>query len=139
MKASKSCRTLAAAIAAVMVMAVGAVAQTWDWGDTPGQSVAMLSGGTLTVGGTGDMAPFGGDDGNPPWQNYKNSITSVVISSGVTSIWYGAFDACSSLTTVTIPNTVTRIASSFANCVSLTSITIPNSVTKFEGGGWFGN
>ena len=136
MKASKSCRTLAAAIAAVMVMAVGAVAQTWDWGDTPGQSVAMLSGGTLTVGGTGDMAPF---DGDPPWQDYKNSITNVIINSGVTSIFYGAFDACSSLTTVTIPNTVTWIASSFYNCVSLTSITIPNSVTKFEGGSWFGN
>ena len=42
-----------------------------------------------------------------------------------------AFDDCSSLTSVTIPNSVTSIGSgAFRGCESLTSVTIPNSVTS---------
>ena len=48
----------------------------------------------------------------------------------VTSIGQHAFQYCSDLTSVTIPNSVTEIgANAFNNCSSLTSITIPNSVT----------
>ena len=44
-----------------------------------------------------------------------------------------AFYGCSSLTNVTIGNSVTTIGNNaFANCSSLTSITIPNSVTSIE-------
>ncbi len=43
-------------------------------------------------------------------------------------------EACSSLTSITIPNSVTSIGSgAFSGCSSLTSITIPNSVTSI---GW---
>lgn len=48
----------------------------------------------------------------------------------VTSIGSNAFRNCSSLTTVTIGNSVETIGSyAFSGCSSLTSITIPNSVT----------
>ncbi len=47
----------------------------------------------------------------------------------VTSIRYGAFEGCSGLTLVTIPNSVTSIGDyAFCGCDSLTSVTIPNSV-----------
>ena len=59
------------------------------------------------------------------------SLTSITIPDSVTSIGYHAFEDCTSLTSITIPNSVTSIGGyAFAYCSSLTSITIPNSVTS---------
>ena len=54
-----------------------------------------------------------------------SSLTSVVIPNSVTSIGYEAFYACDGLTSVEIPNSVTSIGSySFNDCDGLTSLTI---------------
>ncbi|MCQ2471537.1 MAG: leucine-rich repeat domain-containing protein [Clostridia bacterium] len=59
---------------------------------------------------------------------YYGKGGDVVIPDGVTGI-KGAFSNCSSITSVTIPKTVTNIgAKSFENCESLTSVVIPCSV-----------
>ncbi len=66
-----------------------------------------------------------------------SSLTSITIPDSVTSIGYEAFYDCSSLTSVTIGNSVTFIGgSAFQGCIGLTSITIPDSVT-FIGGSAF--
>ena len=68
--------------------------------------------------------------GNYAFENCSNLI-SVTIPNSVTSIGEYAFENCSSLPSVVIPNSVTSIGiSAFEGCSSLTSITIPNSVTS---------
>ena len=58
-------------------------------------------------------------------------LTSIIIPNGVTSIGGNAFSGCTSLTSIIIPDSVTSIGSAaFSNCTSLTSITIPSSVTS---------
>ena len=71
--------------------------------------------------------------------DYSGSVTipATVTYNGttysVTSIGYGAFDPCSSLTNINIPNSVTNICSyAFRGCSSLTAINIPNSVTSIQ-------
>ena len=80
--------------------------------------------------GTGAMTSYSFFS-SAPWFSYRESIKSLVIENGVTSIGYGAFFGCSGLTSITIPFSVTSIGSSaFSGCSGLTSITIPSSVTE---------
>ena len=66
------------------------------------------------------------------------SLTSVTIPDSVTSIGEGAFDDCTSLTNVTIPDSVTSIGRfAFYGCRSLTSVTIPDSVTSIGGSAFY--
>ena len=59
-----------------------------------------------------------------------SSVTYSGTTYSVTSIGYYAFDDCTGLTSVTIPNSVTSIGNgAFYECSGLTSVTIPNSVT----------
>ena len=68
--------------------------------------------------------------GDSAFDNYT-SLTSITIPDSVTSIGNYAFLGCTSLTSITIPDSVTSIGDrAFRACVSLTSVTIPNSVTS---------
>jgi hypothetical protein len=72
------------------------------------------------------------------------SLTSVTIPNSVTSIAAGTFGLCTNLASITIGNSVTSIEGgellsegAFYGCTSLTSVNIPNSVTSIGGRGAF--
>ena len=119
---------------ATVMFAVGAGAQTWNIGvgADSAKVIATLSGGTLTISGTGAMRDWGTIGGEPsPWTHFSviNILTDVVIEEGVTTIGNDAFRGCTRLTSVSIPNGVITIGyNAFRNCTGLTSIIIPNSV-----------
>lgn len=84
--------------------------------------------GVLTIEGSGLMKDYE-QDGMPPWYDYCDSITTVSIQNGVSSIGNYAFCWCWYMTSVTIPNSVIRIGEgAFAQCVSLKNVTIPEGV-----------
>lgn len=84
--------------------------------------------GILTISGTGPMYHY--SYGSTPWYTLSNTIKTIIIGDGVTSIGVDAFANCSSLTSVTIGDGVTILeAYTFYNCSSLTSVTIGSSVT----------
>ena len=67
-----------------------------------------------------------------------SSLTSVTIPNSVTTIGENCFNNCSGLTSLTIGSSVTNIgASAFYGCSGLTSLTIGSSVTSI-GGNAFG-
>ena len=77
---------------------------------------------------------------NTNYNSYSGNVTisSMVTYNGktysVTSIGTHAFNNCTNLTGVTIPNSITFIGShAFSNCTNLTGVTIPNSTSLSEG------
>ncbi len=68
-----------------------------------------------------------------------SGLTSVTIPNSITSIGDDAFEDCSGLTSITIPNSVTVIGrDAFSGCSALTSITIPDSVSYINIGAFRG-
>ena len=86
--------------------------------------------GTLTISGTGAMGNYDYDN-KAPWYSQGDSILSVVVENGVTTIGENAFEYCTNLSRAEIGNRVTSIGNyAFESCESLSSITLPDSVTS---------
>ena len=84
------------------------------------------------------------ENGNPQYDSRNNcnaiinasntlvaGCQNTVIPNTVTTIGDGAFNGCTTLTSVTIPTSVTRIDWwAFSGCTGLTTLTLPGSVTN---------
>jgi len=112
-----------------------------DWTYTVSNNQATITGYTGVGGAVTIPSEVGGYPvkqvgGWPPVFGYSNSsVTSITIPNSVTSIGDYAFHGCASLTSVTIPNSVTSIGNyAFYGCSSLPSLTIPNSETSISFG-----
>jgi hypothetical protein len=126
---------LAAIITAVSLLgsltARAAVTVTGNCGASGDESSVVWtldSSGTLSINGSGPMAngTIGYETSNG---DIRDSVTSIIIGQGVTSIGNVAFTGFAKLASVSIADTVEEIGfDAFRNCVSLGSITIPASV-----------
>lgn len=84
-------------------------------------------GDTLYVEGQGEIRSFGFAK--------DQTLRKVVIGSGCTRIGFGAFEDCTGLTGITIPDSVRSIGNSaFAGCSSLTDILLPNGIMEIGNG-----
>lgn len=78
--------------------------------------------GVLTITGNAPMT-------EAPWSAYKDSIKSVIIEDGVTSICGRAFYECTELTSITMPDSISYISDrAFFKCSSLKSINLPSNI-----------
>ena len=84
-------------------------------------SWSLDSEGTLTVSGEGAMADY--TNGSQPWYAHKDSIKTVIVTKGVTSISTNAFSGFLSLATVKIAGSVTAIGNNaFYSCENLSTV-----------------
>ena len=58
------------------------------------------------------------------------TLTSVTIPNSVTYVGSKAFWNCTSLISVELPNSITSIGDAFVNCSSLTKVSLPNGLTE---------
>lgn len=89
--------------------------------------------GVLYISGTGDMQT---SEREVPWEAHRDSIKSVVIESGVTSIGDYAFSEFAALENISMPDSVDSIGKyAFAGCESLADLRLPEA--KSIGAGAF--
>lgn len=98
-----------------------------DWGDCGqnGSSVSwtFYSDGKLSITGKGEMVNY--DLAHTPWYPYNESITSVEIESGVSSIGTYAFGSCQSIEKAEIAASVKSIGKgAFQACTKLGNVTV---------------
>lgn len=85
--------------------------------------------GLLTISGNGVMEELDSLY-KIPWYQQANSIKSIKINKGITTIAGRAFWGCKKATSIIIPDGVTTIGvSAFRQCTSLTDIELPDSIS----------
>ncbi len=118
----------------IPAMADDGSAASGEWGSLTWD---LAADGSLTISGAGEMSGFIVSE--DAWREYSDSIKSVVLTEGVTSVSNSAFDGCASLASVSLPESVTSIGPhAFAGCVSLESVQLPAGLTSIGWGAFYG-
>lgn len=123
-------------------------------------TVYTYDNGMLTISGDGGMKDYGRVE-DTPWYKYRDQVTAIIVTDGVTGVgnlsFYGmknlysatfpdsmkaigdyAFSNCERLTAVTLPAELRSIGErSFERCPSLTAIKIPSKVKSIGSGAFY--
>lgn len=111
-----------------LVIAVSAAEDLGSCGDGLTCSFDAATG-TLTISGSGPMEDF--EWRSRPWDDYEDTLKTVSISDGVTSIGDRAFCGFEMLESINIPDSITVIGdSAFTYCYGLKEITLGSGVTE---------
>lgn len=89
--------------------------------------------GLLLIQGKGAMHSYEHKKGTTttPWKEFKDTITNVLISDGITEIGESAFDGNENLRNVSIPSSVKKIGRwSFYGCTNLSFVPIPPNLNE---------
>ena len=87
--------------------------------------------GNLFILGTGEMDSY--TIGTTPWYDYRNTVTAVYTSEGVTSLSPYVFEGFSALTYAEIADTVTLIGEgAFENCAALAEVDFGSGVETID-------
>ena len=90
-------------------------------GTTGNLTWMLYTDGSLIIKGSGTMPNY--PAGDTPWSSYMNSITSVTIENGVTTVGNNAFRDGTNIKIVTMPNSITVIReNAFSNCSKIAEI-----------------
>lgn len=93
-----------------------------------------LTNGVLTINGTGDMESYyleNGEDRHGPWHALKEQIYHVIIDEGITSVGDYAFYDQPEIISVSLPSTLKRIGwSAFNACTGLTGVDLPEGLEQ---------
>ena len=107
----------------VEAQASGTLTNTMSW--------YLEKNGTLTITGSGKMPDF--RNISAPWYPYINSIKTIIIEEGITTIGSYAFTRCKLATSASLPSTLLEIHTyGFDNCRSLKTITLPYGLVRID-------
>lgn len=87
---------------------------------------------TLTISGNGTTMIDWQYYSLPPWKDYRDNITDIFLNTpNLTKIGTYAFQNCTAITTIVIPNTVTEIGDyAFGGCSHLITVSLPLGLNK---------
>ena len=111
---------LTAAIAAACIIPVSALGGTWNgvrWD---------IANGVLTVSG-GDIPDLDASS-SAPWNKFGGTVTAIIIGEGVSVIGERAFEDMTAAVTLDLGGTAAIGRMAFSGCTSLSEITLPDSV-----------
>jgi hypothetical protein len=119
-------------VAVAFCSATGFAQSPW----TSGSTTVSLVGTTMTVSGTGAMADYTNSN-QRGWNGDAATVTTLIIEEGVTTVGMRAFYNFTSLTSVSLPSTLSAINEyGFGNTSSLTTITLPAALTSIGNNGF---
>lgn len=112
-----------------VALSLGDLSYAESGGTINGLSWRISDEGILEIAGEGKIPAFP----RGAWLEHADKIQKIVIHNGVTAIGSSAFDGCSNVTSISLPESITAIEGwAFKDCSSMTELNIPDEVKSID-------